>query len=196
MLFPIATWTRRSLQFQPPDTIPSGVSRQPFAPRTDSTRSAKAAATIHAGASARRAPRISLGISRTAGNDHGASHRWRIRVRTTVARTSRPAAMSTATRPNPSRRLTSSTRWAERYVLATTPTPTMPGRGSSGATRRTKTQPGTANSHGQTTTIARIGIDQVRTSPAVSPRMRARAGVEGTGSNPKRSSLGGCTEGR
>ena len=61
--------------------------------------------------------------------------------------------------------------------------------------RRTSTQPGTTNSHGQTRTTARIGTDHASTSPAVRPRIRAMTGVEGSGSKPGRSSVGDCTEG-
>ena len=57
MLEPIETWTRKSLQFQPPDTQPSGVSTQPFVPSTRRTTRPVAIATIQAGASARRARR-------------------------------------------------------------------------------------------------------------------------------------------
>ena len=114
MLLPIATWTKRSLQFQPPDTIPSGVSRQPFEARIARTTRPTTPATIQAGASSRSPRRTSDGTSATAGNDHGASHGWRIRVNTAVASTSTRIATRTAIRPNPSSRLTSSTRWADR----------------------------------------------------------------------------------
>jgi hypothetical protein len=44
MLWPIETWTRKSLQFHPPETQPAGISRQAFPARTVPTsRTAKAA---------------------------------------------------------------------------------------------------------------------------------------------------------
>ena len=127
MLLPIATWTSRSLQFQPPDTKPSGVSRQPFRPRIARTTRATAAAMIHAGASSRSARPMLRGTALSGGSVTGVSDGSRIRAMTTVAIASSAAATRTAARPKPSSSATNLTVCADRYTLVTTATPAAPG---------------------------------------------------------------------
>ena len=89
MLEPIETWTRKSLQFQPPTTQPSGVSTQPLRAQDErGRRGPSAAATIQAGASARSAATNPARVGRAS----GASQRWRTeRERPTLASASRTA---------------------------------------------------------------------------------------------------------
>ncbi len=152
MLVPIETWTRKSLQFQPPEIQPPGVSRQPLLPRTTRTIRPDRGCdepgrrVLAERGSDRARARLAVTAARAARATDGAA------ARPASVPTMRSAVPTrTAIGPNPPIRLTRSIRWAERYVLATTATPTAPGRGRSGATRRTMTQPGTANSHGHTT---------------------------------------------
>src|SRR5262245_27131711 len=195
MLLPIATWTSRSLQFQPPDTKPAGVWRQPLVSSTEPTTKTTTT-TIHAAGPFLADRNMAPGITRGDGMDHGASHRWWARATTIVARMSSTTESSTATRSKPPTVATSSTRWADTYVLATTPIPTWAGAGSSGATRRTRTQPGTRKSHGQTSGTATIGIAQTRTTPTATAPISPMTCLVESGSIPERSSTGGCTEGR
>ena len=139
--------------------------------------------------------RCSAGRHSSGGNVTGVSDGSRIRAMTTVAIASSAAATRTAARPKPSSSATNLTVCADRYTLVTTATPAAPGRGRSGATRRTMTQPGTANSHGQTATTPRAGTNHDSRNEPVSPRRMTVTVVVGRGSTPNRSSAGGCTEG-
>jgi hypothetical protein len=106
MLEPIETWTRKSLQFQPPDTQPSGVSTQPFVPSTRRTTRPVAIATIQADASARRAVVNPARVGRWS----GASQRLRTKANPTLARARTTAATTIDTRPNPPTCATTFTR--------------------------------------------------------------------------------------
>ena len=109
MLEPIATWTRRSLQFQPPLTQPLGVSCQPLPIRTTNTDEAAATAMIQAGASARRAATMPAPV----GRGIGVSQRWRICATTTEANARMTALTMTDSGPKPVTRATTFTRCDE-----------------------------------------------------------------------------------
>src|SRR5215212_2521788 len=146
MLAPIDTWTSRSLQFQPPATQPFGVSAHPFSRRITRTTTPAAEATNQAGRYSRSARLASAMVGRAS----GASQRERTIANPTPKSASTTALTMTAGRPNPITLATTSTRWADTYVLVTTATPSEPGGDSWGATRRTTIQPGTTNRIGHT----------------------------------------------
>ena len=173
------------------DEASPSVSRQPLPPRTTRTTRPTTAAdrSRPARSSREHAPRSRPGTSRRgaatrrAPATDGRTRRRRRRRRTSTGRRDEDGHADRSRR----RRRRRSTRWAARYTLVTTPTPTTPGRGRSGATRRTMTQPGTANSHGQTSSMAMAarpgGRSHVRATmaPISADGSRATGAVVGGG---------------
>ena len=110
MLEPIATWTSRSLQFQPPETQPSSVSCQPLANSTTATTTPTNAAMSQAAASSRSVERIPAAVGRPI----GASQACLAQPTATAPATSNIADTMIEGRSKPPIRATTSTRCADR----------------------------------------------------------------------------------
>ncbi len=169
----IERWTPRSLQFEPPELTPSGVTRQIPIPRVTATTAAARTATASAGAASRSVRTVGPRMPRSSA------------IGTVSARS--PATPNTTPRLYPPERwLSQWTRCVETATVRTTASPRRPAASIRDRRPATRSQPGTNTRIGHTTTTATGGTSQASDSAAASATLARRArpagGLIGCGS--------------
>jgi hypothetical protein len=157
MLWPMATWTRKSLQFQPPETQPPEISCQALAARMLPTPIVAKAARRKGARSRRTAAKARRGSRAGGGARPGSGAAARTRL--ALARRAAVAKATGRLKP-PAARPRTLPRWAAKNVEVTIPTPSRPAGPIRGTTRATRSQPGTTNRNGQATATATGGAYQ------------------------------------